>query len=227
MVSISIKKLFRRCLLIAMIGVATGCASVKQMPSSTVEIQEHSLEALKRTERIVLSRTRGSAANYPPLIYTALKVPDENFVLEISVTDGKLSDYIATRFKLSPKDARQMVKLANEYAHETFPKRNDILAIIAVESSYNTKASFRGCYGLMQINKKIHSKLLRKRSLFDPAVNIEIGSIILNEYFELFKRNNKAAVLSYNAGIGNYAKRRYKLEYYTKYKAELNLISKL
>lgn len=217
MTRLSVKKLFRRCLLIALISVATGCTSVKQMPSSTFNEVERSLVTELKVEEL----------KHSPIVVPAIEVPKEDLVLETSVKEEKLVDYISTKFKVSKKIALNVVNLANKHAHETFPKRDDILAIIAVESQYDIFALAQGCYGLMQIQRKSHKKSLKGRSLHNPDVNVELGSQILNQYFVLLKDNKKAAVLSFNAGIGNYKNKRFRLEYYEKYSAELRAISKL
>lgn len=217
MTSLSVKKLFRRCLLIALISVAAGCTSVKQMPSYTEDPVERSLVIESKVEEL----------KHSPLVVPGIEVLNEDLVLETSVKEEKLVDYISTKFKVSKKVALNVVNLANKHAHETFPKRDDILAIIAVESQYDIFALAQGCYGLMQIQRKSHKKVLKGRSLHNPDVNVELGSGILNQYFVLLNGSKKAAVLSFNAGIGNYKNKRFRLAYYEKYSAELKTISNL
>lgn len=225
MTSSSVKKLFRRCLLIVTLGVATGCTSLKQMPSSPVAVQERSFNTVTTPaipdEIEVLSQT------FPELVPSISKVPDKDFVLENPDTDSRVINYISERFKISQKLSKEIVELATEYAHTTFPKRNDILALIAVESTYDVNARSRGCLGLMQIEKKSHLKLIKGRSLKNPRVNIEVGSTVLNQYHVILKGNERGTVLSFNAGIGNFLKGRYKSEYHAKYQKERKLFSSL
>ncbi len=225
MINISIKKLFRRCLLIAVIGVATGCASTKQMPSSPVEVQERSF-VTSTTLTPVVPKVEVVLEALPPSA-PVLKVINEDLVLETPAQNGNLVKYVSKRFKLSETAAQDIINTADKYASDSFPKRNDILAIIAVESGYNTRAQHRGCFGLMQIQKVSHSKSLRGRSLYNPAVNIEIGTGVLTAYYDLLKGNKRGAILSFNAGIGNFLKGRYVTKYHQKYLAELKLISQL
>ncbi len=225
MTNLSVKKLFRRCLLIAFISVAAGCANVKQMPSSSVSIEERSFKESNEVKRKL--EFLDIKIQEQPVLSTVVKIPDTDLVLETPVDTITLTNYISSKFKVSLDTAIKIVQLATKHAYETFPKRDDILAIISVESRFNINAFSQGCYGLMQVQKKSHTKPLAGRSLRNPDVNIELGSKILNEYSVLLKGNKKAAVLAFNSGIGNYNKRRYKLEYYTKYNAELKLISSL
>lgn len=215
MTSSSVKKLFRRCLLIALISVATGCTSVKQMPSYTTSVVERSLAVESKVEEV----------KHSPIMSPSIEIPE--VVLESSAKEEKLVSYISTKFKVSSKTAQDVVALANKYAQDTFPKRYDILAIIAVESQFNIYALSQGCYGLMQIQRKSHLKPLKGRSLHNPEVNVELGSQILNQYFLLLNSSKKAAILSFNVGIGNYKNKRFRSVYYEKYITELKTISNL
>jgi hypothetical protein len=156
-----------------------------------------------------------------------LEVKDKDSVSETTEEEFRLAVYIAEKFEITLRAALEIIKLATEHADEDFPKRNDILALIAVESRYNVRAKFKGCFGLMQINLKAHSKLLKRRNPLNPSVNIEVGSATLRVYYESLGKNSKAAILSFNAGIGSYLKRRYNKEYYSKYREELKNLSRL
>jgi hypothetical protein len=221
MTRVSVKKLARRCLLIVLLGLAAGCTSIKQMPSSPIPIEDRSN---------VTSTAIAQQAVASPVIIAVVKneaeVSDKDLTLETPQKDVELIENIVSRFKLSVPVAVNIISLATENAYEDFPKKNDILAIIAVESSYNAKSLLRGCYGLMQIEKKSHKEKLAGRSLYNPAVNIELGSKILNQYYVLLGKNKRAAILAYNSGIGNYLKHRFKSIYYEKYRKQLEMLSK-
>jgi soluble lytic murein transglycosylase-like protein len=175
----------------------------------------------------------------PPVFFTENKTEVEvesktdeldRLITEIEFKDESetlvLAEYISSKYKTTVEFAKRVVDLATKYAHEDFPKRNDILAIIAVESSFRPKASYRGSYGLMQIERKSHTKSLRGRNIKDPAVNIELGSQILNEYYQTLGQSKKSAILAYNAGVGNFLKHRYHIDYYLKYSNKVSGISK-
>lgn len=209
-----VKKLSRRCLLVVLTVLATGCASVKQMPSASAVAEESSnaVLAVPAAHQVVQEDS---------VLFT------ENLPSEKPADTNNLVSYISNSWNVSLAFAKEIVDIADKNAFEDFPKRNDILAIIAVESGFRPKASLRGSYGLMQIEKKSHIRKLAGRSIFSPSVNIEIGAQILNEYFKLLGKNIKATLLSYNAGIGNYKRGRFKYEYYLKYKKQLALLPKL
>ena len=150
-----------------------------------------------------------SAASEPATQVTATKKPSPESVL---------TESIAQRWDRSPKLIHEIMGYVSEYAYDDFPKPVHILAIMAIESSFNPKASSRGNVGLMQINLAANGKKLRNRGLRE---NVRVGAELLHEYYLLLRCNHRAAVLSYNAGIGNYLKGRYDSRYWRKYQREL------
>lgn len=78
-----------------------------------------------------------------------------------------------------------------------------VLTIINVESGFNPKAvSFRGAYGLMQVNLSVWRKELaidRKR-IFEIDYNIDLGLRILKRYLIEAKGDIKRALHLYNNG---------------------------
>ncbi|MNK09957.1 Transglycosylase SLT domain protein [compost metagenome] len=113
---------------------------------------------------------------------------------------------VASRFKKSEAFIATVVSAATKYAYPDFPKRDDILAIIAVESTYNTKAHHRGSWGLMQIEARSHRKKYEGLDITAVDTNVRIGSGILREYYLLANRNKSGAIIAYNVGIGAYLK---------------------
>jgi soluble lytic murein transglycosylase-like protein len=114
-----------------------------------------------------------------------------------------LSSYIQRRFKVSEPRARRIVAEAirNGQRHQLEPEL--ILAIIAVESTFNERAVSRaGARGLMQVMPGYHRDKVREiggtQALFDPAKNIHTGSQILAKYRDNHSGNLRRALLSYN-----------------------------
>lgn len=54
------------------------------------------------------------------------------------------------------------------------------------------------------------------RGSFDPDKSMEAAVKLLKEYFRILK-SQKATIIAYNCGIGNYLKGNYRLEYWYKY----------
>jgi soluble lytic murein transglycosylase-like protein len=66
-----------------------------------------------------------------------------------------------------------------------------ILAVMAVESSYNPVArSSMGAMGLMQVIPRFHPEKLEdhggEEALLDPEINIRVGHLVLHEYLRRF-----------------------------------------
>jgi soluble lytic murein transglycosylase-like protein len=132
--------------------------------------------------------------------------------------DNGLIQQIAERWKRSPSQIQRIVDYAKAHAQPDFPRLPHLLAIMAVESRFDPRAKSQGNVGLMQINVSANGDRLRNRS---PEENVRVGAEILREgYFQL-KGSHKGAVLSYNTGLGAYRQGRRNLDYWRKYKQEL------
>ena len=80
-----------------------------------------------------------------------------------------------------------------------FPTLADTLAVIQVESNFNPKAYYKGNYGLMQLNKKVHS--LQSSSVKDVRFNIKKGVDYLEELHVDHRINSRLKLFnSYNVG---------------------------
>ena len=88
---------------------------------------------------------------------------------------------------------------------------NLIYAIIKTESNFNENATSKAkAKGLMQIvddtaieiSKKIGIENFDISMLYDPEINIEIGTYYFKELYDKYK-NRTIAIIAYNAGQGN------------------------
>jgi hypothetical protein len=122
---------------------------------------------------------------------------------------------IAKQYKQPELLINNLYFLAEKYARDDFPQRDDILAIMATESSFSPSAANGGSYGVMQILFSANYKLLKRK--FDLDEQVRVGSLILSSYFKQLKGDQKAAVLAYNAGVGGYLKFGGKKTYHEKY----------
>jgi soluble lytic murein transglycosylase-like protein len=78
-----------------------------------------------------------------------------------------------------------------------------VLGIVKVESAYEpTAVSFRGAYGLMQVNLAVWRGALNidENRIFEVAYNIDLGLKILKQYYEEAGGNMKRALHLYNNG---------------------------
>lgn len=78
-----------------------------------------------------------------------------------------------------------------------------ILAVTRVESGFRPHVtSSHGAKGLMQVMPKPHRKALAGRNVFNPSVNIEVGSMVLGDCLERNNRNVYKALNCYSGGGG-------------------------
>lgn len=87
-----------------------------------------------------------------------------------------------------------------------------VAAVIRVESSFNSEAeSSKGARGLMQIMpdtgawaaEKLGMNEYSAEKLFDPTVNISLGTWYLHDLYQTFNANPYAALAAYNGGRGH------------------------
>ena len=105
----------------------------------------------------------------------------------LSRTEQRLARYLSRRYVVSLAATEQVVQAAYAAADQVGLDPLLLLAVAAVESSFNPLAeSGMGAKGLMQIIPKWHREKLRvvggDEALFDPEANILLGARILKEY---------------------------------------------
>ena len=90
-----------------------------------------------------------------------------------------------------------------------------IMAVIEIESKFNRKAvSKAGAIGLMQLMPKtakslsceLNIKKYNKNSLYNPEINIKIGTYYLKKLLQEFNNDIDLTLAAYNAGMGNIKK---------------------
>ena len=104
-------------------------------------------------------------------------------------------DYIVktSAGKVSYQTATQYVQLIQKYSAINGLDPSLVLHTMKVESTFNKYAvSSRGCKGLMQVCPKYHRARIAGRNLFDPEVNIAIGTQILGENVKRHGSTRKA-----------------------------------
>lgn len=98
-----------------------------------------------------------------------------------------LVDWISKRYPVNVQATELFVSAAYLAAYEIGLDPHLILAVMAVESSFNPEAeSPVGAQGLMQVMPHVHSKRFEPHggieAAKDPVTNIRVGSAILKEY---------------------------------------------
>jgi membrane-bound lytic murein transglycosylase MltF len=138
-------------------------------------------------------------------------------------TDSRAVSAVVLNYDQDPAFVQRLVSLAEKYAYSDFPRKEDILAIIAVESRFRPDAKTVTSKGLMQINLEANHKRVQG-SLFNPEENIRVGVEILRGYYELLGDNRNAAIMAYNIGPGSYIKGRRSRAYLSKVEKNARLI---
>lgn len=120
--------------------------------------------------------------------------------------------------KIIMEYGKQPIDTAQEYATLIFENANNynvdpflILSIIFVESTFKDEAkSNANAIGLMQVIYKWHKEKVEKpHHLYDPKINVQVGTQIIREYMDRSK-TEKEALLRYNGSLGKsdkYAKK--------------------
>lgn len=213
-----VRLLIGRCVSLAMLCSLVACGSFA--PSTIRGASQTSSTEAPAVATIPATIEIAAAA---PL-HTAAPSPAQEVAPPEAKSEAQLIHALAERFKKPEALIQRVVTVVNKFASNAYPARDTILAIIAVESSFNPHASHKGSQGLMQINVAAHRKSLRGKSPFDIETNVSLGVSILSGYYEQLGNNERSSLLAYNAGIGNFLKRHYKIEYYVKYRRELAFI---
>lgn len=105
----------------------------------------------------------------------------------------------------SPALAQAIVLNTWRYAEAAHLDPHHILAMIRVESHFNPHAhSSEGAKGLMQVIPRWHRVALAKRSPYDPAVSIEVGTSIYSACLTKTSGNVHASLACYSGGARHY-----------------------
>lgn len=144
---------------------------------------------------------------------------------EIKKEDPKilrLADKVLKKYRIDPELATEIVKLAKKHERKYFPKAEDLLAIIGIESSFNPNAvsglAQDPAVGLTQIRPNIWG--LDANSLKDDMdQQIAASANILAKYRKQLD-NTEDAVHAYNVGITAFQRGDYNPNYVEKFKNE-------
>ena len=105
---------------------------------------------------------------------------------ELTRQQATLATWIARRYKVAPEPVGALVQEAWQIGHRAGLDPTLILAIMAVESSFNPFAqSPVGAQGLMQVLTRVHDDKYEsfggKHAAFDPISNLRVGVQVLQE----------------------------------------------
>lgn len=120
--------------------------------------------------------------------------PEPDAVARATAADPKalprqqaaVAQWLSRRYKVAPEPVSRLVQEAWAVGHRVGLDPTLILAIMAVESSFNPFAhSAAGAQGLMQVMTKVHDDKYEAyggvRAAFDPVANLRVGVQVLKE----------------------------------------------
>ncbi len=126
-----------------------------------------------------------------------------NRLKDLKLTNYNFMEYkinaFSTRYPLYSNILDSVYTKSSKYKF----KPELVLSIIQVESNFNPKAiSYRGAYGLMQINLAVWEDELniKRDNIFDIPYNIDLGLQVLKIYYDESKGDLKRAIHLYNNG---------------------------
>lgn len=125
----------------------------------------------------------------------------------LSVEMERVRDWVAERYRVSSETLEPVLAAAEEAGRDRGIDPLLIVAIMAVESSFNPRAqSHMGAQGLMQVMPRYHQdKIGKKRgknALFDPEFNVRVGTHVLHETIERYGSVQRA-LQAYNGSLGD------------------------
>lgn len=97
-----------------------------------------------------------------------------------------VTQWLARRYKVAPEPVARLVKESWQVGQKVKLEPTLILAIVAIESSFNPFAqSPVGAQGLMQVMTHVHNEKYQafggKLAAFDPVTNLRVGVQVLKE----------------------------------------------
>lgn len=112
---------------------------------------------------------------------------------------------ITNKYDVDKELVQQIVELAHKYEKPVFPKAQDILSIVGIESSFDPEAVSRlrkdPAVGLMQVRPGVWN--IDPSEMNDVEAQIRHGSEILQWYYQKL-HNKEAAIQAYNVGLTDY-----------------------
>ena len=140
-------------------------------------------------------------------IASSLLCQEATFVgRELTRQQAAVAHWIARRYRVAPEPISRLVKEAWYVGERAGLDPTLILAIMAVESSFNPFAqSSVGAQGLMQVMTRIHDDKYEafggNHAAFDPVTNLRVGVQVLKEC--IARAGSLEAGLRYYVGAAN------------------------
>ena len=127
---------------------------------------------------------------------------------ELNRQQAAVAQWLAGRYRVAPEPVSRLVQEAWQVGAKAGLDPTLILAIMAIESSFNPFAqSAVGAQGLMQVMTKVHNDKYEafggNHAAFDPVTNLRVGVQVLKEC--IARAGSLEAGLRFYVGAGNQA----------------------
>ncbi len=125
---------------------------------------------------------------------------------ELTRQQAQVAHWLARRYRVAPEPVSRLVQEAWQVGEKASLDPTLILAIMAIESSFNPFAqSSVGAQGLMQVMTKIHDDKYEAfggtHAAFDPVTNLRVGVQVLKECIQ--RAGSLEAGLRFYVGAAN------------------------
>ncbi len=125
---------------------------------------------------------------------------------DLSRQQAAVAQWLSRRYRVAPEPISRLVQEAWRVGEKASLDPTLILAIMAIESSFNPFAqSAVGAQGLMQVMTKVHNDKYEafggNHAAFDPVTNLRVGVQVLKEC--IARAGGLEAGLRYYVGAGN------------------------
>ncbi len=162
-------------------GPADLRAQIEQQVYTWLHVRHGSAAPRTAMTDVTAATTREPLDDVPPLARATATDPSE-----LTKPQAAVATWISRRYKVAPEPIGRLVQEAWQAGREYGVEPTLILAIMAVESSFNPFAqSAVGAQGLMQVMTKIHDKKYQPfggaHAAFDPVTNLRVGVEVLKE----------------------------------------------
>ena len=110
--------------------------------------------------------------------------------------------HIARKYRVNASSVEQDMGYARQSGKTYNVDPYLIMAVMATESSFNPRAQSRvGAQGLMQVHTRMHKKRFKPYgstdTVWEPKVNIQVGSSILSDYLKRYGGSERRALKAY------------------------------
>ena len=116
--------------------------------------------------------------------------PARSEKIDVSQELKQLATFVSKKYSVAPSQIQAYIKIVQHWAAEYGLDPMLILGVMSIESNFNPIVqSTMGAQGLMQVLTRVHTDKLQAyggdAKVFDPEVNIAVGSRILRDCLKL------------------------------------------